>query len=336
MAIFTNHTRFGGCFKTPFESIVSKASSAHIAVGYTGADTVDELTTHAQRIASSGGDFKLLVGTPFFEGLSQANYEALKNLHNTVISQNKKCGVRLSIDTLFHGKMYQFTNSHPIMFAGSANLSSAGLAGNLEFVSELHGDEFKEAQNFLEFLMSDEQSAPIDKIEGLTIFDSTEYKQAEKPDLAALTRYSERIALPSEFIEVPFDNIGQKLSSGLNAYFGKGRENKKAGTVTPRPWFEVEVICRSAIYSRADYPKGDFTVFTDDGYTFDCKTSGDNFKNLRSKGDLQILGKWIKGKLQTRGVLAPFSVITKETLLRYGKTALRLYPLGGNRYYLEF
>jgi hypothetical protein len=335
MAIFTNHERFGGPFLSHLERMLDVSSDVRIAVGYTGAEAVERISPKAEGLCERGGVFKLLVGTPFFEGLSRINYQFLSALHGKVSSLNAQNGVFLSINTLFHGKIYLFSSGKPSILAGSSNLSLAGLSGNYEFVSTVGNDDFTLARRYLDFLMSDSESAPLDRIEGLTIFDSPEYKKIRAPHSSGLRRYSGGRVRPSErFVEIPFGDMDEKLRSGLNAYFGKGR--KRGNKVKVRPWFEVEVIAPSSVTEREDYPKGEFTVITDDGFTFECKTSGDYHKNFRSKGDLQILGRWIKGKLQNKGVLAPLSPVTNETLLRYGAKALRLYPLGGNRYYLKF
>ena len=42
-------------------------------------------------------------------------------------------------------------------------------------------------------------------------------------------------------------------------------------------------------------------VFTDDGWKFRCKTSGDHAKNFRSEDNLEILGTWIKGRMEGFG-----------------------------------
>jgi len=65
-------------------------------------------------------------------------------------------------------------------------------------------------------------------------------------------------------------------------------------------------------------------VITDDGWQFQCKTSGDFSKNFRSENDLQILGKWIKGKLENSGALEVGDLVTEETLRQYGNDTITL------------
>jgi len=338
MGVFTNSQKFGGDFLKCLENRLSKATHAKIAVGYTSAEIVSRITPEAFRIADRGGSFQLLVGTAFFEGLSSPNYQSLQFLHSGLTKKNRQsCGVRFSIDVLYHGKIYYFSNGGESIYAGSSNLSQAGLQGNYEFMSEILGKDFTQAKNYLQFLLTDGESATIDRIQDLTIFDTPEYKNIIQPKLDDVNTHQENINLKGrKFIEIPLGDMDQKQRSGLNACFGKGRLIRKTGKISPRPWFEIEVISGASVSSSSLYPKGEFEVLTDDGYKFACKTSGDYFKNFRSKNDLQLLGKWIKGKLQNKGVLSAFSPITNETLLRYGKNSIKLYPLGNRNYFLEF
>ena len=118
--------------------------------------------------------------------------------------------------------------------------------------------------------------------------------------------------------------------SNLNPYFGKGRENKK-GLVKPRPWYEVELIVPKKILINPNYPTAGYlgkdtviTVYTDDGWRFNCKRSGDYGKNFRSADDLKILGRWIKGRLENSGALKVGEPVTNQTLKKYGRDNFEL------------
>jgi hypothetical protein len=112
--------------------------------------------------------------------------------------------------------------------------------------------------------------------------------------------------------------------SNLNAFFGKGRENKRTKIEKRRAWYEVELIVSKDITAIPHYPKNPdektgrvFSVITDDGYEFECKTSGDYSKNFRSANDLKILGRWIKGRLENDGILKPSQMLTQSMLDTY-------------------
>lgn len=138
------------------------------------------------------------------------------------------------------------------------------------------------------------------------------------------------------YVDISLSRVDKEQQSNLNIFFGKGRENKSTGKFIPRDWYEVELIVDSKTISDPIYPKGNFLAHTDDGLTFDCQTQGANYKNFRSKNDLKILGRWIKGKLEQSGALKQFEPVTSETLQKYGRDYIRLYKLSDYDYYLEF
>ena len=134
----------------------------------------------------------------------------------------------------------------------------------------------------------------------------------------------------------PLDRVAEKEKSSLNVYFGKGRLNSKTGTVKPRPWYEIELIANVKLSSNPLYPKGDFDAYTDDGYIIPMRTQGDYYKNIRSKKSLQILGMWLKGKLQKSGSLIPLTPVTKDTLIDYGNDTLTFSKIADGKYYMKF
>ena len=99
---------------------------------------------------------------------------------------------------------------------------------------------------------------------------------------------------------------------------------------------------QSILHNKMDIPKQKqmmhiFDVITDDGWSFKCKVSGDYSKNFRSEGDLKILGKWLKGRLENAGVLKVGDPVTKETLDLYGRNTFTLTKTNKTGiWYLDF
>ena len=54
------------------------------------------------------------------------------------------------------------------------------------------------------------------------------------------------------------------------------------------------------------------------------RTSGDYGKNLRSKDDLTILGRWIKGRMEANGALKSGELLTSSSLGLYGRDTITL------------
>ena len=143
--------------------------------------------------------------------------------------------------------------------------------------------------------------------------------------------------------DIPLTRDGEvPQRSNLNVYFGEGRKSKSTGLIIPRHWYETELIVPKMITSLDGYPKANtpsavFDVITDDGWKFKCKVSGDFSKNLRSEGDLKILGKWIKGRLENNGVLEVMKPVTQDTFTKYGRSSIRMtQTTTPNLWYLDF
>lgn len=85
------------------------------------------------------------------------------------------------------------------------------------------------------------------------------------------------------------------------------------------------MIVSTKFLSADGYPKQkEFTVITDDGWQFECNTTGQNGKNFSSKGDQTIFGKWIKGRLEATDCLRTGEPVTEETLRKYGNDHIEL------------
>lgn len=160
--------------------------------------------------------------------------------------------------------------------------------------------------------------------EGNSLLDGHEFvdKVSAKDVAAAMC------AMTDISFEIPIKPYDISPQSNLNVFFGKGRESKN-GLVKPRHWYEVELIVPKEVTNKPGYPQSKtdnavFTVITDDGWSFKCKVSGDYSKNFRSEGDLKILGKWLKGRLENAGVLTVGNPVTANTLKNYGRSSFTL------------
>jgi len=312
-----------------------------IATGYVGTETIRGMKDRVAEIAQDGGRFSLVIGMSFFQGLSKHAHKNLESLHEVALQGGNGSGVRFVYTNTYHGKVYRFrSNSESNIYIGSSNLSVAGLSGNTECMAEILDERTaSQANGFLDFLCTDAVSKPIDKVD-ITIRGGGKHKKYTDPRLASseAMRYDmEHFVKPkTKPIEIKLGGFDKKQKSGLNCYFGKGRLARSTGIVTPRDWFEVEIISSVDTTSDPKYPKGDFLAYTDDGYVIPCRTQGDYYKNLRSIGSLHILGKWIKGKLQKESALNVYEPVTDETLDQYGNDTIKLYPREDGSYYMEF
>jgi hypothetical protein len=338
--MFTNLAAFGGDFLTVLDLEFKKATNVTIASGYASLDIINAYNSEFIRIANSGGSFRLLLGMAFYEGLSQKKYDTLIELNSTLRNYGSDSGVYVTNGRRYHGKVYYFEQqSGSSIYVGSSNFSTSGTKTNIECTLPVTiPQQREEIIRFLEELYSQEYAIKIDLAGNIvssskkkalsTIENKWQKLKRYKPETISKDNLPKFIFSLSRVAEIP--------KSNLNTYFGNGRLNKKTGIITPRPWYEIELIADKDLISQTEYPKGDFIAYTDDGYIIPMRTQGDNYKNIRSKDSLQIFGIWLKGKLERCDALKKYEPITNETLVEYGSDTLVFYKIDEGKYYLEF
>ena len=330
--IKTRHTTFADAFY----SLIPEATQLDIVVGYITADSLAELK---QTITFNNNleRLNLIIGMHRWDKFTKLEYNAAISLNEYLTSENRG-EVRLVIPFRFHGKLYLNSNGKgPFAgIIGSNNLSSiiASRTRIYEASSLFRESEYAiQMKEFIEQLSAD----ATENINNIN-WDRYDFKEQNK----LLEDHEDVEQVPSEELadclskltpisfEIPLVKNGKvPKNSNLNAFFGKGRENKTSGFVQPRHWYEVELIVPSSITQQAEYPQKNsqtavFDVITDDGWKFSCKVSGDNSKNFRSYDDLKILGRWVKGRLENAGVLEVGQHVTQDTFTKYGRDTFTL------------
>lgn len=312
-------------FSEAFDDLLAQSTRIDIAVGYVTADSLIDLKQMLQ-LNSRIKTLNLTIGMHYFDKFTRGEYDAALTLNDFLMQENRG---KVQLVNLFryHGKLYAFQRKDEILagIIGSDNLSAISDSGIKTYESSVLLREKGDAEEIYKFI-SDLTKKCTKNIGELKI---TEFKQQ---NLLLDSHENVRKVSPNEYHQAVENETGISFEipiktsdkSNLNAYFGKGRESKKTGLIKPRHWYEVELIVPREITKCPGYPKRGtdgavFDVITDDLWQFKCKVSGDYSKNFRSEGDLKILGKWLKGRMEQAGVLKPGEPVTQKTLQEYGR-----------------
>lgn len=331
-------------FSDMFYSMVPKSTELDIAVGYITSDSLMELKKIVELNTLKA--LNLTIGMHYLERFTKVEYNAALKLNDYLIEN--KCGeVRLVTPFRYHGKLYSYSNEQGAFagIIGSNNLSSIVDGGTRVYESAVFLDDKNMACQIHDFI-KDLVKSSTGNIRDLYIDNFREVNPLlEGHELVKKVDSHEVAEAMSQRTDISFDipikPYEVSPQSNLNVFLGKGREAKN-GLVKPRHWYEVELIVPKHITQQNGYPKAKtddaiFDVITDDGWSFKCKVSGDYSKNFRSEGDLKILGKWLKGRLENAGVLKVGDPVTKETLDLYGRNTFTLTKTNKTGiWYLDF
>lgn len=329
-------------FIDTFYEQLSVNKEADIAVGYVSAESLAQLK---QAIKLYGVQkLNLTIGMHYIEKFTQLEYISACELNN-FLKSNKIGAVKLVMPFKYHGKMYLYKNSGIPTSAiiGSNNLSGiidsqrrvyensvlvnekAMLDSIDSFINSLYKKAAKDIDE-VEIKEFKHENKLLNDLEGVSSINDT--------DISSAKTYRTSISF-----DIPIKPYETAPKSNINTCYGEGRTNKYTGVTIPRPWYEAELIVPKTIYSNPNYPKGSsFSVITDDGYSFKCMAQGSPGaeKNFRSENDLEILGKWIKGKLVNAGVLKIGEPVTEKVLDDYGRNYMTLKKLKNGKWFLDF
>jgi len=332
-------------FSEAFYDLLPQSDRVDIAVGYITADSLLEL----QKVVEWNNlpMLNLTIGMHYLDRFTKVQYNAAMELNDFLCSSGRG-EVRLVTPFRYHGKLYAYSKNNTA-FAGI--IGSNNLGG---IIADSKSRTFESS-----FLIDDPALALqmrgfIDRLvlratENIGDLDIQQFNQYNTllDDHENVQKVTQTVAAEcltartAISYEIPIKTYEVSPHSNLNAFFGKGRVSPN-GILKPRHWYEVELIVPTAVSRQAGFPQAKtesavFQVITDDGWSFKCKVSGDDNKNFRSEGDLKILGKWLKGRLEQAGVLKVGEPVTAATLKAYGRSSFTFTKTTiPNLWYLDF
>ncbi|MGV0409211.1 restriction endonuclease PLD domain-containing protein [Corynebacterium resistens] len=307
-----------------FPDLISSCQKLDIAVGYVDAESLRYL--HQIALDNPAMQIEILCGMQGIEGMTEEQHLLALKLHEA-LGENNQGHFFVTRKIRYHGKIYVFRGkSETKAYVGSSNLS--GIVDQHSDIWEagvLLDSNIEAIDQHLEVDLKPFR-VPLDKARIPTIA-STSSKMAERREATAVptSTVAQIFKSPAQYeFEIPIKTSGR---SSLNAYLGgQGSRKQKTGHSLARDWYEGELIVDKHITSQPGYPRGGvpFTVVTHDGWSFECKTSGQNSKNLRSSGKLSTFGTWIKQIFVEAGVLQFGERVTEETLRRFRRNTLSM------------
>lgn len=322
-----------------FRDAMSKSDTVEIATGYVSRGAIIELSKmiveyHIRSVS-------IIVGMYYHEGMPEGIYNALCDLHES-LQTNGIGSVYIVRPFSYHGKVYAFyKDGQPIAgIVGSNNLGAIKLeASNLRqyemAAATEEPSEISEISAHIHDLMSRRCSFPLPEITDIklvrqqnnALIDQEFVERVTPEDVDAYKGHCTDISFEIP-LKVPADKNDDKMrGSNINVCYASGRK---------RVWWECEVVVSKQIRDLPGYPEWQkpFMGITDDGWRFQVWTCGQNNKNLYSKDDLKIMGRWIKGRLVAAGLVEPINnvsndpdcrgLITEEVLRRYGRNTITL------------
>lgn len=322
-----------------FNSAVEKADKVDIAVGYVSKNSVQELA----RLINENklNNIELIIGMYYFEGMPEGTYNETLALNSKL--KEVGSGIVKLVKTLkYHGKLYVFYKEDKPFeaFIGSHNLGAIKVEASNIRQYEISAvttveREINEITTFIQQLKDDSCSIDISCVSGMKIIREMNNALIGQEFVSKITT-DEVVAYQKKMTDIQFEiplKVPENLcdnhmrGSNINVCYAKGRK---------RVWWETEIVVSKQIRDLPNYPEYQkpFMAVTDDGWRFLVWTCGDNNKNLYSKDDLKIMGRWIKGRLVAAGLveamnnvetdIAGKGVITGEMLKQYGRNTITL------------
>lgn len=320
----------------------SIATEVEIAVGYISKASLLELDSWIDEMNIS--HICLTIGMYYIEGMPESSYRTAATLNEKWL-KNGIGEIRMVKAFKYHGKTYCFYKDG-IPFAaviGSANLGVVKLEASNRRQYEaaavtMDADECKEISELIRRIQASNCSANISEITNMVLIreintslnniDTVEQIPQSQVSLYEKYKTSVSFTLPLKvpmFDERNLDDGKHYTKSNLNVCYAAPRNARKS-----RDWYETQLTVSKDITRMEGYPekKKPFFVATDDGYWFKVHTTSDGNKQFSAVGNELIMGRWIKGRLASAGLVSPVNdtgadierkgMITQEMLDAYG------------------
>lgn len=270
---------------------------------------------------------ELIVGMCPFDGIERKNHTAFKELQTAKFDVNFKCNYIFGRPPV-HSKVYSwYKDNEPITgFIGSANYTQNAFSPSMREV--LTPQNALQCYDYYRSLEDESINCNSENVhELIDIFD---HKRIEEIERSNIETGEAQTAIGTDMLNLPkvvlplIDKSGEvPTRSGLNWGQREGRDHNQAYINIPAP------IGRSGFFPER-YET--FTVITDDDKQIICVRAQDGGKGLHSTLNNSLIGEYFRFRLG----LGNGAFVTKEDLLKYGRTDVDFYKIDDENYFLDF
>lgn len=313
--------------KTLIQPLEQGANRLYIVSGYATAIMAIRHIEFAKRL-NKDISIRLVYGMSPQDGIEKTNHIAFQNLQLNKIDADFQCDYIINRPPV-HSKVYAwFNNETPISgFIGSANYTRNAFSSSMREV--LLSESPIVCKEYYQSLIGETVNCLDENIAELVeIFERTYDRMELVTDEELVAEAS--TAIPNNIINLPAirlpltDRYGEVPNrSGLNWGQRPGREPNQAYIGIPAD------IGRSGFFPDRFEP---FTVITDDEKQMICVRAQDNGKGLHTTLNNSLLGEYFRYRLG----LANGQFVTKDDLLRYGRSDVTFYKIDEETYFLDF
>jgi hypothetical protein len=285
---------------------------------------------HINHINKEGHDIKvdLVVGMCPNDGLSISNHNGFKKLVEDDFAGIFKCSYVMEHPAV-HSKVYVWKRDRkPIFgFAGSANYTQNAFRSKQR--EAMASCDPNVAFNYFQQLLSDTIYCTHNDAENIIQLYKDNYAR-KKQQLVEQSEFEENapahiIGLPNVTVSLLARDGSLPKRSGLN--WGQrpeqGRDPNQAYIKLPAIVYHTDFFPENTIQ---------FTVLTDDGKTMICTRAQQNGKAIHTPHNNSLIGEYFRNRLG----LASGALVTKNDLIRYGRSDLTFYKIDDETYYMDF
>lgn len=301
-----------------------------IASGYATSAMAFHHLDHLKKLGNTKIKIKLIVGMSSTDGISLSNHNGFKQIMTTHFPENFECNYRV-VYPPFHTKMYLWLKkSVPKKgFLGSANYTQIAFNERKQKEALAKCDPVLAFDYFADLVKDSIYCVHPETENTIQIYNdrfiAKRTKRSIEIESEDLLSHSDVESL--EYVKVSLldrsGNIHNK--AGLNWGQRTGREPNQAYLQLSPEVYRSNFFPLKSIH---------FTVITDDNKTLICTRAQKNNLGaaIETPHNNSLIGEYFRSRLG----LANGAFVTKEDLIRYGRTDVTFYKIDDENFYMDF